>query len=111
MIIDGIEYVPVGSIAGAKVDGLSPVIVRCTGAGCHFGYLVSRTDNTATLRKSRRLWSWSGAFTLSELAESGPDVVGSRFGVELTQDLELAAWHEILGVSAQALAKIALVKS
>jgi len=49
------------------------VIVRTHSAGCFAGELVSRSaDGTqAELRESRRLWYWSGAASLSQLAEEG----------------------------------------
>lgn len=50
-------------------------IVRCTGAGVFMAQIVS-TKNTvsgkeAKLKDSRRLWYWSGAASLSQLAVEG----------------------------------------
>jgi len=47
------------------------VIVRCTRAGVHAGELVSRKGQEVELRNARRLWYWSGAASLSELAVYG----------------------------------------
>jgi len=47
------------------------VIVRCTAAGVHAGELVSYEGPEVILRNSRRIWCWSGAATLSELAKHG----------------------------------------
>lgn len=57
-------------------EKLDYVCIRTYSAGVHFGYLkkcVPSNDGyyEVELVKSRRLWSWSGANTLSDLAEKG----------------------------------------
>ena len=47
------------------------VIVRTYSAGCFAGELESREGKEVTLRSARRLWSWAGAATLSQLATTG----------------------------------------
>jgi len=49
------------------------VIVRGTQSGVHAGELVSldHATRSCVLRNSRRLWFWSGAASLSELAVHG----------------------------------------
>lgn len=47
------------------------VIVRTYSAGVHFGKLRSLSGTHAILDYTRRLWSWEGAFTLSELTKNG----------------------------------------
>ena len=47
------------------------VIVRTYAAGCHAGELVSKNDTVIVLRNARRLYYWSGAATLSQLAMEG----------------------------------------
>jgi hypothetical protein len=47
------------------------VIVRCTQAAAHFGILVHEEDNTVVLKDARRIWSWAGAATLTDLALDG----------------------------------------
>lgn len=47
------------------------VIVRSQGAGVFAGELVSSDGGTVKLKNSRRLWYWSGAASLSELAVRG----------------------------------------
>ena len=46
-------------------------IVRCYGAGVFFAEVESMDGKTATLRNARRLWYWSGAASLSQLAMEG----------------------------------------
>lgn len=47
------------------------VIVRTYSAGVHFGTLVSANGKEVQLSNARRLWNWSGAFTLSAVAIDG----------------------------------------
>lgn len=53
------------------------VIVRSAQAGVHAGYLISREDNTVTLKNARRMWCWvvkkmtGDLASLSELAVYG----------------------------------------
>ena len=44
---------------GRKTASRPFVICRCTGAGVHAGFLVSRDGEEATLTSSRRLWRWT----------------------------------------------------
>lgn len=48
-------------------------IVRCQGAGVFLAQVVSRSKDglQAKLKDSRRLWYWSGAASLSQLAVEG----------------------------------------
>ena len=49
------------------------VIVRTYASGVHFAELgdYNSSERSAILKKSRRIWSWSGAFTLSAVANNG----------------------------------------
>jgi hypothetical protein len=51
--------------------GRDYVIVRTLSAGVFSGYLKSRCDKEVVLTNARRLWSWKGAASLSELAVKG----------------------------------------
>ena len=46
------------------------VIVRCRLAGVHYGTLQS-VDGFVVLENAHRIWSWQGAFTLSEVSQNG----------------------------------------
>ena len=50
----------------------SYVIVRSAAAGVFAGELVARDGREVELIDARRLWYWSGAASLSELASRGP---------------------------------------
>ncbi len=47
------------------------VIVRTYSAGCFAGYFESEKGQEVVLTQARRLWQWSGAASLSQLAVSG----------------------------------------
>ena len=76
-----------------KLTEMKPVIVRTYSAGVHFGYLVSRDGKEVRLERSRRIWSWSGANTLSEIALHGVSVSRSKIAepisITLTEAIEI----------------------
>jgi len=47
------------------------VIVRPYNASVFYGELVARKGKEVTLKHARRIWQWSGAQTLSDLAVVG----------------------------------------
>lgn len=71
ILIDGIEYRPVPKAS-------KEVIIRGNNSGVHIGTLKSHSGSIVELEDSRRLWSWSGAFTLNEVATRGVDRKKSR---------------------------------
>ena len=73
IIIDGIKYVPESEVLNkAKdLDGMEYVIIRTCSAGVFAGYLEKRKGKEVMLRNARRLWSWYGASSLSQLAVDG----------------------------------------
>ena len=84
------------------------VIVRTYSAGVFAGFLESREGKEVTLTKVRRLWYWSGAASLSQLAEMGtcnpkdckfPDPV-SR--IVLTEAIEILDVTEVAQASIEA---------
>lgn len=46
-------------------------IVRCDKAGVFFGHISERNGQEVTLTECRRIWYWSGACSLSQLATEG----------------------------------------
>lgn len=53
------------------IEGLQYVIIRGEKSGVFAGYLKERTKNEVILLKARRIWYWSGANSLSQLAMDG----------------------------------------
>lgn len=51
--------------------GRNMKIVRTDRAGVFYGKIVSRDGNTVVMENARRLWYWSGAASLSQLALEG----------------------------------------
>lgn len=72
---------------------LKPVLVRTYSAGVHFGYLASREGKEVRLERSRRIWRWFGAWTLSEIASKGLDSkkskVAAPVSITLTEAIEV----------------------
>jgi len=68
--VNGVKYVPKGSIVNPVISD-NYVIVRTYSAGVHAGELVKHEGKLVTLKNSRRLWFWSGASSLSQLAMEG----------------------------------------
>jgi hypothetical protein len=77
VFIAGVEYVPKQESQKLSVntDGLPYVIIRTYSAGVHIGYLQSKeytpSGIVVKLVKTRRVYSWAGAMTLSQLALDG----------------------------------------
>ena len=85
------------------------VIVRTYSAGVFAGYLVSRKGKEVVLRDARRIWYWTGAATLSELAMRGTKSPGTcKFPCSVAS-IELTEAIEIIDVTAEAQASIAAV--
>ena len=85
------------------------VIVRTYSAGVFAGTLVSRKGKEVVLKNARRLWYWSGAASLSQMAVDGtskPDQC--KFPVEVPS-VTLTEAIEILPVTKEAQKSIASV--
>lgn len=70
------------------------VLIRTYSAGVHYGTLVNRDGQEVHLKNARRLWSWNGALSLSEIASKGIDIKNSKLSVSvdeiiLTQAVEI----------------------
>jgi len=70
------------------------VLVRTYSAGVHFGTLEEKDGKEVRLSNARRLWSWSGALSLSEIAMKGIDIKNSKISVPvdeiiLTESIEV----------------------
>ena len=86
------------------------VICRTYSAGVFAGYLESKNGKVVVLRKARRLWYWSGAASLSQLAMEGvknPD--SCKFPCEV-EKVELTEMIELIDCTEEAKKNIAEVK-
>lgn len=97
--VNGIQYVKKGVInyqEAEKYNDMPYVIIRTYSAGVHAGYLKKREGKEVILRKSRRIWYWDGAASLSQMAIEGvnkPD--NCKFALEVDK-IELTEAIEIL---------------
>lgn len=71
--INGVNYLREDTvkIQAMQLDGMDYCIVRTYSAGVFAGYISKREGKEVELVKSRRIWYWEGANSLSELAMSG----------------------------------------
>jgi hypothetical protein len=85
------------------------VIVRTYSAGVFAGNLGSRKGKEVVLLNARRIWSWQGAATLSELATRGTSKPREcKFPCEVAR-IEVTEAIEILDVTKMAEANIKAV--
>lgn len=89
------------------------VIIRTENAGVHYGTLVKKEYTPAgivvKLSNSRRIWSWSGAQCLSDLASIGPvDDSGCNFSMPVLYNEMVAI--EIIPVTEEGKKRIEAVK-
>lgn len=77
-------------------------IVRTYSAGVFAGFIESRTGQEVVMRNARRLWYWSGASSLSQLATDGTkNPKECKFPCEVDR-VELLQAIEILDVTDKA---------
>lgn len=77
------------------------VLVRTINAGIHFGTLseiLSKDFKCIKLSNACRLWSWTGALSLSEIAMKGINISGSKISVPV-DEIILTQAIEIISVS------------
>lgn len=112
IVINGITYVPKDStnLMAAKLDGLEYKIVRTYSAGVFAGYLKEKNGKEVTLLKARRIWYWTGAASLSQLAMSGTSTPETCKFPEEVECVQLTEAIEILDVSELAKKSIENVK-
>lgn len=85
------------------------VIVRSYAAGVFAGYLKSKKEKEVVLTKARRLWYWSGAASLSQLAMEGVKNPNQcKFPCEV-DEVTITEACEILSVTKKAKTSIAEV--
>jgi hypothetical protein len=77
-------------------------IVRTYSAGVFAGEIVSRKGQEVVMKNARRIWYWSGAASLSQLAMEGTkDPANCKFPCPVDR-VELLQAIEILDVTPQA---------
>ncbi|MGE4118924.1 MAG: hypothetical protein AB7F29_13710 [Candidatus Nitrosocosmicus sp.] len=85
-----------------KKDCLQYKIVRTLSAGVFAGYIEARNGQEVIMRDARRLWYWSGAASLSQLAVDGTsEPTNCKFPCPVDR-VELLQVIEILDVTNKA---------
>ncbi len=69
IMIDDVKYLRADK-QQPEIDG-EYAIVRCDRSGVFAGIVTKEVGNEAVLKNARRLWYWSGAASLSQLAIEG----------------------------------------
>ena len=96
--------------ANEAVKTLPYMMVRTYSAGVFAGYLKSRQGKEVVLNKARRIWSWSGAASLSQLATDGTSKPEAcKFPCEV-EEVILTEVIEIISITEKAKQSIASVK-
>lgn len=111
LVINGETYVRKGDVSqiAQSKDGKPYKIVRTYSAGVFAGYLESRNGREVVLLDARRIYQWTGAASLSQLAMSGTsNPKGCKFPEEVAR-VELLEAIEILDVTETAKKSIASV--
>ena len=86
----------------AQTKKTKRVIVRTYSAGVFFGEIVSRKGQEVVMKNARRLWYWSGAASLSQLAINGTKNPSACKFPEAVSKIELMQAIEILDVTKEA---------
>ena len=109
--IDGVKFVRADAQQPATtLNGLKYVMVRTQSAGVFAGYLKSRTGQDVVLLNARRIFYWSGAASLSQLAIDGTSKPSDCKFPEEVAIIELLQAIEILEITEKAKKSIASVK-
>ncbi len=87
------------------------VIIRTYTAGVHFGELVQRNGTEVLLKNARRIWKWSGAFTLTEVAALGIDTSQSRLSIASSEPILLTQAIEVILCSIVVIKQLTEAKS
>ena len=109
IMINGELYVKKSSIPATVAptyDGMKYCIIRTYSAGVFAGYVEKRTGKEVVIRKARRIWYWSGACSLSQLAKDGTaDPKNCKFAVEVDK-IEVTEAIEIIECTEKAMKSI-----
>ena len=110
VVIKGVTYVPKNEDQKAETfEGMEYELVRTYSAGVFAGYVESKNGKICVLRKARRIWYWSGAASLSQLAVEGTSKPSEcKFPCEVDK-IELTEAIEYLTITQKAKESISSV--
>ena len=85
-------------------------IVRADRAGVFFGHIKERVGSEVTMTNVRRLWYWSGACSLSQLAVDGVKNPGECKFTVILPEMTILGVIEIIPANEAAVKSIEAVK-
>lgn len=89
-----------------KTKEMENVIIRTEKAGVFFGNIKERNIHEATITNCRRLWYWSGAASLSQLATEGTTRPGDCKFTMVVDEMIVLGIIEIIPCTKQAIESI-----
>lgn len=108
IMIDDVKYVKADCLKeqSEELNGMKYCIIRSYGAGVFAGYVKERKSEvngvTVVLVNSRRIWYWSGACSLSQLAvEGSKNINDCKIAIEVPEQ-EVLNVIEIIPTTKQA---------
>jgi hypothetical protein len=102
--INGVVFVPKSQNPTAAKGEYPIYMVRTSSAGVFYGELKSREGKEVVLINARRVWSWSGAASLSQLAQSGTVKPSECKFPQVVTEVILTEAIELIPVTDEALA-------
>lgn len=114
LTVNGLEYVLKSSVnentKAESKDGLEYKMFRGDRSGVFVGYLKSLNGKEAIVLECRRIWYWTGAASISQLAVDGTNNPTHCKFPEAVSKMQLTDVIEVLDVSSKAKASIESVK-
>lgn len=112
--INGVEYVLKSSVAETKSaeskDGLPYKMFRGDRSGVFVGYQQSQNGKDVVILEARRIWYWTGAASISQLAVDGTTNPSNCKFPEAVSKIQLTDCIEILDITDKAKKSIESVK-
>jgi hypothetical protein len=110
LTINGLEYVLKSTVnqntKAEYKDGLEYKLIRCDRSGVFAGYLKSLNGKEAIILEARRIFYWTGAASLSQLAIDGTKSPSTCKFPEAVTKILVTDVIEVLDVSSRAKASI-----
>ena len=110
LTVNGLEYVLKSTVnqntKAESKDGLEYKLIRCDRSGVFAGYLKSLNGKEAIILEARRIFYWTGAASLSQLAIDGTKSPSSCKFPEAVTKILVTDVIEVLDVSSKAQASI-----
>jgi len=108
IIVDGVKYISESEIKNGTTHiknkiGLTYCIVRTYSAGVFAGWIDRRLrGKERTIINSRRIWYWSGAMSLSQLANDGTNDPNNCKFSQIVPEIDLTEIIEVIPCSVKA---------